>query len=60
MSTPAQGHVTVIQVRLDELFRAIREQDWGAAQWNFDRVRSAVNKLEASLDEPNQPKGETT
>jgi hypothetical protein len=39
-------HVIVIDVRMDALAGAIKARDWQAVEWEYDRVRRAVDKLQ--------------
>lgn len=42
-----KGTLVVVRVRLDALQRAIQARDWHQVEWEFDRVRSAVEKAAA-------------
>jgi hypothetical protein len=39
------GNIRIIERRIDELERAIRLRDWTGVEWEFDRVKRAVNKF---------------
>lgn len=57
--TPRQlaGHLAVIDIRLSQLQSAIRARSWEDTEWQFDRVRRAVNKLDAAnIDPAERPK----
>jgi hypothetical protein len=41
------GPLMVVQVRLGALKGAIQARDWAAVEWEFDRVRSSVEKAAA-------------
>jgi hypothetical protein len=41
------GHISVIDVRMDALRVAIASRDWAQVEWEYDRVRRAVDKLKS-------------
>lgn len=59
MSRP--GHLLVLNTRLEELRRAIINRNWQDVEWEYDRVRRSVDKLEALLgpEAPTRPRGPT-
>lgn len=44
---PMGGLLMVVDVRLQALGQAIRERNWSEVEWQFDRVRSALDKAQA-------------
>ena len=53
------GLLVVVQVRLEALQRAIQARNWQDTEWEFDRVRSAVDKATAG-GAPRGPDGTRT
>jgi hypothetical protein len=45
----------VLGSRLDMLYTAIRERDWDAVEFQFDRVRSQASKLSGTRARPYDP-----
>lgn len=48
------GHVAVIDIRMEVLAGAIRSRDWEQVEFQYDRVLHAVSKLKQELPSARQ------
>jgi hypothetical protein len=46
------GDVTVIDIRMTALADAIRARDWEAVEFQFDRVRSSLDRAFGTRNRP--------